>query len=490
MILDTIITKKLRFNLKYLLIFILIVLIIFVLLNNYKKIYKKKEGFSSTSGTVTDTSGINFTTGRFIVSSKDLADEIDRLREESKKIDGVNKDNLNKYINDLKKIQNQFKDNDGFLKQIQNIQENITTKLTEYLNEDRFQIVDDSETGKEYIGIVSNDVINSSCRTNKGESIFNKCKSVCQQTCIDNDMCYGYNYTTDSDTSDSDNNNYCELVISKREKNDTEKSELSNTKFFKKIGANPHNWNYTVYNRKSANPNVISIETLELIDSDNIIKCSNKCDAYNDIKNKYCLSFTYGAIAKEDSSNGEEFVRGCKLYSNVFKRGDSETNNIIDNDRTNLYVRNYHDLADTSKKLSVMVNYEPDTPKKIIKEGNIRLKLKDDNLPFKYSTYVKDRDLQTNNHELFGSSKSKDIINLEIFSNTIYDDDDDDLNNIYKNVNPLNNIQNSTDINLDFNKLLHKNSIIRLKTNENIIANSWPQDIHCGYKWGKKIKYF
>ena len=71
MILDIIILKKSRFYLKYLLIFILIVLIIFVLLNNYKKIYKKREGVFLYIEP-TDTSGINFTTGRFIVSSDDL----------------------------------------------------------------------------------------------------------------------------------------------------------------------------------------------------------------------------------------------------------------------------------------------------------------------------------------------------------------------------------------------------------------------------------
>ena len=108
------------------------------------------------------------------------------------------------------------------LTQIQNIQNDINNKLREYLNEDRFQIIDDSETEKEYIGIVSEDIIDSSCKTNRGDNKFNKCKSVSQQTCIDNDMCYGYNYTTDSDTSDSDNNDSCELVISKREKNDNE----------------------------------------------------------------------------------------------------------------------------------------------------------------------------------------------------------------------------------------------------------------------------
>ena len=491
MILDIIITKKSRFYLKYLLIFILIILIIFVLLNSYKKKYKKKEGFSDTSRTETDSNGINFTTGRFIVNSEDLYKEIIRLDEESKRIDGVNKNNLNKYIDDLKKIQNKFNDtinsvgktNDGYLTQIKKIQDNITTKLREYLNEDKFQIIDepeDVENRKEYIGIVSKDVINSSCKTNQGENIFNKCKSVCQQTCIDNDMCYGYNYT-----DDANGNDYCELVINKKEKNDDEKTNLSNTKFFKKKNSQSLNWNYTVYNMKSANSNVESIETIK--EPDSIINCSDKCDTYNDVNNKYCLSFTYGAIPNDDkSSDSPEFIKGCKLYGNVFKRNNSETKNIINSNKTNLYVRNYHDLADTSKLLNVIVKYEPNTSKKIIKEGKIRLKFKDNNLPFKYSTNVKDRDLGTNNHELFGSNKEKDIINLEIFSNTKHNN----LNNVYKNVNPLNNIKNSDNINLDFNKLLHKNSIIRLKTNGKIIANSWPKDRHCGNKLGNKIKYF
>lgn len=486
MILDIIITKKSGFYLKYLLIFILIVLIIFVLLNNYKK----KEGFEVSSKTEIDTNGIDFRTGRFIVNSDDLSKEIDRLEKESKKIDGINQINLNKYIDNLKKIQNKFngivnnngKLSGGYLKEIEGIQNDINTKLREYLNEDNFQIIDDIENRKEYIGIVSKDIIDSSCKTNKGKNKFNKCKSVCQQTCIDDIMCYGYNYT-----DNTNGNDYCELVINKREKNNNEKKKLSNTKFFMKKNSEPLNWNYTIHNRKSVNPNVKSIETLKLSDSDNITKCSDKCDAYNDVNNKYCLSFTYGIIPNDDeSSDSPEFVKGCKLYSNVFKRNNIKTNNIIDSNKHNLYVRNYHDLADTSKKLSVMVNYEPNTPKKIIKEGNIRLKLKDDNLPFKYSTDVKDRDLQTNNHELFGSNKNKDIINLEIFSNNKYDN----LNNIYKNVNPLNNIQNSTNSNLDFNKLLHKNSIIRLKTDGRIIGNSWPKDRHCGWRWGNKIKYF
>lgn len=490
MILDIIITKKSRFYLKYLLIFILIVLIIFVLLNNYKKIYKKKEGFEDTSRTETDSNGINFTTGRFIVSSEDLKNEIIRLQKESDRIDGDNKDNLNKYIDDLKKIENKFNDttnsigktNDGYLTKIKNIQNNITKKLREYLNDDKFKIIDESEdveNRKEYIGIVSKDVLNSSCKTNQGGNIFNKCKSVCQQTCIDNDMCYGYNYK-----DDANGNDYCELVINKREKNDDEKTNLSDTKFLMKKNSQPLNWNYTVYNMKSANPNVESIETIKKPDS--IIDCSNKCDAYNDVNNKYCLSFTYGIIPNDDNSSSEKFIKGCKLYGNVFKRDNITTNNIIDNNKNNLYVRNYHDLADTSKKLSVMVNYEPKTPKKIIKEGNIRLKFKDSNIPFKYSTNVKERDLKKNNQALFGSDKNQDIINLEILSNTKHNN----LNNVYKNVNPLNNIKNSDNSNLDFNKLLHKNSIIRLKTNGKIIANSWPKDRHCGWKFGKKIKYF
>jgi hypothetical protein len=454
MILDIIITKNSRICFKYLLIFILIVLIIFVLLNSYKKKYNKKEGFENSVRTKTDTNGIDFTTGSFIVSSDDLYNEINRLQRESNRIDGVNKKNLNNYINNLKNIQNKFNDipnsrgeiNKGYLTQIKELQEDITKKLKEYFNENNFKIIDG------YIGIVSKDIINSSCKTNKGKDIFNKCKRVCQQTCVDNEMCHGYNYT-----DDPNGNDYCELVINKRKKNFRNNS--SNTKFFMKKNSEPLNWNYTVNNRKSANPNVETIETIKQPDS--IINCSDKCDAYNDVNNKYCLSFTYGAIPNDDNSNSsEKFIKGCKLYGNVFKRDNSETKNIINNDKTNLYVRNYHDLADTSKLLNVMIKYEPDTPKKIIKEGNIKLKFKDSTLPFKYSTNIRETYLKTNNNQfLFGSDKNKDIINLEILNNTEHDN----LNNVYKNVNPLNNITNSDNSILDFNKLLHKNSIIRLK---------------------------
>ena len=41
---------------------------------------------------------------------------------------------------------------------------------------------------------------------------------------------------------------------------------------------------------KSANPNVVPMDSITLSDSQNILICSNKCDQYNDVRDKYCLS--------------------------------------------------------------------------------------------------------------------------------------------------------------------------------------------------------
>lgn len=429
-------------NYKIIIIIFLIIILIISLLYNYNnlKIFKKYEKFSETEGSVITISGIDFD-NRFILSKEDLEKEIIRLNEKIRDSKEENTENIQNYVNDLIIIFNKLNDNLIAIETLQDQLNEAFNRLLKYNN--RYEVINDK------IGSVIPDLINSTCRTNITGNKFNKCNNVCQKTCAENNLCYGYNYYKNSDEE------FCELVVNERNRPKDGTKGVNNftintnTKFYKKIGAEPTNWNYYIFNKRKTDQTPFFVMDGIKNYTNDVLKCSDKCNEFNNIDENYCLSFVY------DKKNEK-----CNFYNNVYKNNKTNTstdNIIVDNtESNNLYTKKFHDptssnLDENKDGLNVVVNHGPKTPNKVIKDGFIKLKFKGQNTYLGFHI-IATEDRIRNGYPLTKMGNSK-------FANISLNINKNNNNKNNKSLTTSNKIKN---INLD--NYLHKDNTFKLQS--------------------------